>query len=34
MGDNEGAKSILEEVVGEGNDQQKQEAQELLNTIG
>jgi pilus assembly protein FimV len=34
MGDNEGAKSILEEVVGEGTDQQKQEAQELLNTMG
>jgi pilus assembly protein FimV len=34
MGDNEGAKSILEEVVGEGSDQQKQEAQELLTSIG
>ena len=34
MGDNEGAKSILEEVVNEGNDQQQEEAQELLNTIG
>ncbi len=34
MGDNEGAKSILDEVVNEGNDQQKQEAQELLDTLG
>jgi pilus assembly protein FimV len=34
MGDNEGAKSILDEVVSEGNDQQKQEAQELLGSIG
>ncbi len=34
MGDSEGAKSILEEVASEGNDQQKQEAQELMNTIG
>jgi pilus assembly protein FimV len=34
MGDNEGAKGILEEVVSEGNDQQKQEAQELLGNIG
>jgi pilus assembly protein FimV len=34
MGDSEGAKSILEEVASEGNDQQKQEAQELMNSIG
>jgi pilus assembly protein FimV len=34
MGDSEGAKSILEEVVSEGNDQQKEEAQELMNSIG
>lgn len=34
MGDNEGAKSILEEVVSEGSDQQKQEANELLGHIG
>jgi pilus assembly protein FimV len=33
MGDKEGAKSILEEVVGEGNDQQKQEARELLTSL-
>jgi pilus assembly protein FimV len=33
MGDNEGAKSILDEVVSEGTDQQQQEAQELLNSI-
>jgi pilus assembly protein FimV len=34
MGDNEGAKSILEEVVDEGNDRQKSEAQELLSSMG
>lgn len=34
MGDNEGAKSILEEVVSEGSDQQKREANELLGNIG
>lgn len=33
MGDSEGAKGILEEVVSEGNDQQQEEARELLNTI-
>ncbi|MET0065096.1 MAG: FimV/HubP family polar landmark protein [Candidatus Thiodiazotropha sp.] len=34
MGDNEGAKSILEEVIGEGSDTQQQEAKELLETLG
>jgi pilus assembly protein FimV len=34
MGDNEGAKSILEEVASEGTDQQKEEAKELMNNIG
>ncbi|MCU7842975.1 MAG: hypothetical protein KZQ93_03955 [Candidatus Thiodiazotropha sp. (ex Monitilora ramsayi)] len=34
MGDNEGAKSILEEVASEGSDQQKEEAKELMNSIG
>ncbi len=34
MGDNEGAKSILEEVMGEGSDAQQQEAKELLETLG
>ncbi len=34
MGDNEGAKSILEEVVVEGNDQQKQDAEGLLKGLG
>jgi pilus assembly protein FimV len=34
MGDNEGAKGILDEVVSEGTDQQKKEAQELLSNIG
>lgn len=33
MGDPEGAKSILNEVVEEGDDQQKNEAQELLQKI-
>ncbi len=33
MGDNEGAKSILDEVVAEGTVQQKQEAQELLDSL-
>jgi len=32
MGDSEGAKGILEEVVAEGNDAQKAEAQELLQS--
>ena len=33
MGDPDGAKSILEEVIGEGSPQQKQEAQELLKHV-
>nr|WP_275950644.1 FimV/HubP family polar landmark protein [Ectothiorhodospira shaposhnikovii] len=33
MGDNEGARATLEEVMSEGDAQQKQEAQELLNQI-
>ncbi|HEV7165058.1 MAG TPA: FimV/HubP family polar landmark protein [Gammaproteobacteria bacterium] len=33
MGDPDGAKSILTEVIGEGNAQQKQEAQELLKHV-
>jgi pilus assembly protein FimV len=33
MGDPDGAKSILEEVVAEGNAQQKAEAQELLSHV-
>jgi pilus assembly protein FimV len=33
MGDEEGAKSILGEVVKEGSDDQKQQAQELLGSI-
>ena len=33
MGDSEGAKSMLEEVIAEGNEQQKQEAEKLLKTI-
>ncbi len=34
MGDNEGAKDILDEVAQEGNDVQRKEAQELLVRIG
>ena len=33
MGDPEGARSILDEVMTEGNDSQKQEAQALLDQI-
>lgn len=34
MGDSEGAKDILSEVLGEGNDEQRKEAAELLDRIG
>lgn len=33
MGDSEGARDILEEVVAEGNEGQKQEARELIATL-
>jgi pilus assembly protein FimV len=33
MGDNDGAKSTLEEVMNEGNDAQKKEAEGLLSQI-
>jgi pilus assembly protein FimV len=33
MGDSEGARSILDEVMAEGNDQQKQQARELASQI-
>jgi pilus assembly protein FimV len=33
MGDNEGARTMLEEVVEGGNDEQKQQAQELISKI-
>ena len=33
MGDSEGAKDILDEVIQEGNDEQKQEANELLEKV-
>ena len=33
MGDPDGARSILDEVMEEGNDDQKKEAQELLDKI-
>ena len=32
MGDTEGARSILDEVLKEGNDEQKAQAQKLINT--
>ena len=34
MGDSEGAKDILSEVLGEGNEEQRKEANELLSRIG
>ena len=34
MGDTEGAKDILSEVMGEGSDEQRKEANELLGRIG
>lgn len=34
MGDNDGAKEILSEVIGEGTDEQRKEANELLGRIG
>jgi FimV-like protein len=34
MGDPDGARSILQEVLDEGNSSQKQEAQRLLDSIG
>jgi pilus assembly protein FimV len=34
MGDSEGARSILDEVMAEGNDQQKKQAKELAAQIG
>ena len=33
MGDTSGARSILEEVIGEGNDEQRQQASELLGKL-
>ena len=34
MGDPEGARSILDEVMGEGNDDQKREAKEIISQLG
>ena len=34
MGDHEGARDILDEVMLDGNDQQKQEAEELIKDLG
>jgi pilus assembly protein FimV len=33
MGDHEGTRSILEEVIAEGNDEQKEEAKELMSKL-
>jgi pilus assembly protein FimV len=33
MGDSEGARSILDEVIAEGNESQKQQAQALVAQI-
>ena len=33
MGDAEGAKDILQEIIKEGNDQQKQEAENLMSRV-
>jgi len=33
MGDPDGARSILQEVLGEGSSSQKQEAQRLIETL-
>lgn len=33
MGDNEGARDILSEVIDEGNEQQKQEARSMMETL-
>jgi pilus assembly protein FimV len=34
MGDDDGARQILEEVLAEGNDEQQQDARELLDRLG
>jgi pilus assembly protein FimV len=34
MGDPEGARSILDEVLGEGDDNQKREAEEIISQLG
>ncbi|MDH3972556.1 MAG: hypothetical protein OEU63_10295, partial [Gammaproteobacteria bacterium] len=34
MGDPEGARSILDEVLGEGNGDQKREAEEIISQLG
>jgi pilus assembly protein FimV len=34
MGDVEGARSTLEEVINEGNDDQRREAEEMLHQAG
>lgn len=34
MGDNEGTRGILEEVLADGNDEQKQEARDLMAKLG
>ncbi len=34
MGDNEGAREILQEVIAEGDTEQKDQAQKLMGTLG
>ena len=34
MGDEDGARQILDEIVAEGSEEQKSEARELLDRIG
>ncbi|MDX2457637.1 MAG: FimV/HubP family polar landmark protein, partial [Gammaproteobacteria bacterium] len=34
MGDPDGARSILDEVMGEGNDEQKREAEGIISKLG
>ena len=34
LGDEDSAKAILDEVIADGNEQQRQQAQELLNQVG
>jgi pilus assembly protein FimV len=34
MGDKEGAREILNEVLGEGNDKQKADAKGMLGSLG
>jgi pilus assembly protein FimV len=33
LGDKDSAKSILEDIIAEGNDEQRQQAQEMMNQV-